>query len=72
MSDWNLPAQIWPESYCKQMQTYASACEKIKFRDCLDAVGAAWNHIFKLYCRRIAICPTYKLLSNLYADIHVG
>lgn len=30
------PDQIWPQSYRRQMQTYATDCKKIKFGCCLD------------------------------------
>lgn len=60
------PDQIWPKSYCRQMQTYATDCKKIKFSYCLDEEAWAEIHLFWnwLHWDGLAICPTSDTFSS--------
>lgn len=60
------PDQIWPKSYCRQMQTYATDCKKIKFSYCLDEEAWAEIHLFRnwLHWDGLAICPTCETFSS--------
>lgn len=60
------PDQIWPKSHCRQMQTYATDCKKIKFSYCLDEEAWAEIHLFRnwLHWDGLAICPTCEMFSS--------
>lgn len=51
---------------CRQMQTYASDCKKIKFSDCLDEGAQAAIRLFQIWllCDGLAICPTHDILGS--------